>query len=312
MGPDSERWYWNPESIIRVQEFFGTGSEVPFRLITLLGDWRVILLVGAIILWTKGRTHPYTALAVTMLGALAVALIKMGTDVPRPDHIDIIAYEIRTSSSFPSGHAMHSVAFWGTLAYLGQIRPPVVVLIATGVMLSRIYLGVHYPIDVIAGAAIGMTGIGVGYLIWTRVFPHLTGERLGYLAGTIFLSSILIVPIAEQYALGWEVVGGLLGAGIGTFLEAHRLQYHPQSRDLRATIQRAGVGLSGALFLGLCIALVRDVIDLGVVNLIAGLSIGLWATFIAPYILVRIGLGEAANFPTISSHIRAPRDSISS
>jgi membrane-associated phospholipid phosphatase len=312
MGPDSERWYWNPETVVRVQEFFGPGAEIPFRLITLLGDWRIILLVGAIVLWTRGRTFAYTALAATMLGALAVAVIKMETDVLRPEHVDIIAYEFRTSSSFPSGHAMHSIAFWGTLAYLGLIRTPVALLIAVGVPLSRIYLGVHYPIDVAAGLAIGTVGIGIGYLIWTQLLPHLSEERLGRLAGLILIGSILTVPIAEQYALGWGVVGALLGAGIGTFLETHWLQYYPQSTDLRSTVKRAGIGLSGALLLGLFIVLIQDVANFGVANLIAGLTIGLWVTFVAPYILIRVGLGVSASFPTISSHIRAPRDSTNS
>jgi membrane-associated phospholipid phosphatase len=312
MGPDSERWYWNPETVVRVQEFFGPGAEIPFRLITLLGDWRFILLIGATILWTRGRVFAYTAIAATMLGALAVAVIKMETGVPRPEHVDIIAYEIRTSASFPSGHAMHSVAFWGTLAYLGLIRTPVALLIAVGVPLSRIYLGVHYPIDVAAGVVIGTVGIAFGFVIWTQVLPRLTEERLGNLVGITFISSILIVPVAEQYALGWTVVGGLLGAGIGTFLEVHRVQYDPQSVGLRETLKRAGIGLSGVLLLGLSVALVGAVVDVAAVNLIAGLLIGLWVTFVAPYILIRIGLEGSARFPTISSHIRAPHDSTNS
>ncbi|MGO9320311.1 MAG: phosphatase PAP2 family protein [Solirubrobacteraceae bacterium] len=62
-----------------------------------------------------------------------------------------------TALSFPSAHA--STSFAGALAY-SRLGLPVVPLyaLATGLALSRLYLGVHYPSDVLAGAALGMLG----------------------------------------------------------------------------------------------------------------------------------------------------------
>src|SRR5262249_7167438 len=70
------------------------------------------------------------------------------------------------SSSFPSGHAMSSVVVYGTVAYLAarlqreaRSRIMTFVLAATiilSISVSRVYLGVHYPSDILAGLLIGL------------------------------------------------------------------------------------------------------------------------------------------------------------
>jgi undecaprenyl-diphosphatase len=60
------------------------------------------------------------------------------------------------SASFPSGHAANACAFAAGAAFeLPALAPPLAAAVST-VAYSRIYTGVHYPSDVIAGAAIGM------------------------------------------------------------------------------------------------------------------------------------------------------------
>ena len=68
-----------------------------------------------------------------------------------------IAPLIRTpsSSSFPSGHSATAAAGALTLAFLYPPFAPVLVLAGSLVVLSRVYLGVHFPFDVLAGIAIG-------------------------------------------------------------------------------------------------------------------------------------------------------------
>lgn len=87
----------------------------------------------------------------------------------RPDAF--FDYSLPSSLSFPSGHAFGSVCFYGILAWLIASRvPDKRAKIAIGVSafvliffigLSRIYLGVHYPSDVLAGYAAGLFWIGV-------------------------------------------------------------------------------------------------------------------------------------------------------
>lgn len=293
MTPDVDRWYWNPESIIRVQEFFGPNWELPFRTVTLLADSTIVLLLAAIIFWTRGRRVAYTALAATMTGAFLVMVIKLGVDVPRPEHADMIAFESRVAPSFPSGHAMHVVAFWGTLAYLGLLRVRLVVAIAIAVILSRIYLGIHYPADLFVGALIGLGGVLTGYLVWTQILSRLTDQQVSALLGATMVSSAVLIPVASRLPHGWEILGGLLGAGLGTLVESRRIDYQPASRGTAVTLARAAIGAGGLLACGLIILFSRNTGGAPWLATLAVFPLGLWATCVGPFVLDRLGLNDA-------------------
>jgi len=119
------------------------------------------------------HTRAAALLAITMLGvaALDVAL-KLAFHRPRP-----VAFFGTTPSSysFPSGHALGSLCFYGILAAILAGRARVrgakfcvwitAVLLVGMIGLSRIYLGVHYPSDVIAGYCAAVVWVGaVGFL----------------------------------------------------------------------------------------------------------------------------------------------------
>ena len=85
----------------------------------------------------------------------AATLIKIAVDRPRP--LDHPLVPEPTSDSFPSGHAATSFACAATLAFmLPRNAAPVLYALAAGIAYSRVYVGVHYPLDVIAGAALGL------------------------------------------------------------------------------------------------------------------------------------------------------------
>ena len=94
--------------------------------------------------------------------ALLNTLFKQIFARPRPDILPVVS---ATGYSFPSGHAMIALCFYGMVAYLISRHLPgfvgrIVLFVLTGVFvmligISRIYLGVHYPSDVLAGYAAG-------------------------------------------------------------------------------------------------------------------------------------------------------------
>ena len=61
-----------------------------------------------------------------------------------------------TSSSFPSGHSASAVAFAAGVSLAMPTTAPVVIPLAAAVAVSRTYVGVHYPSDVLAGSAVGL------------------------------------------------------------------------------------------------------------------------------------------------------------
>lgn len=140
--------------------------EEAARDITALGSFSVLgLIVAAIVgylyLSGRARTGMYLGFAV-LAGTLISTVLKMAFDRPRPE---FSATARVFTASFPSGHALISAVVYLTIAALlaESAREPKfrVFFIAVGVFLtvivgmSRIYLGVHYPTDVLAGWSIG-------------------------------------------------------------------------------------------------------------------------------------------------------------
>jgi undecaprenyl-diphosphatase len=141
--------------------------EDMMRDITALGSLGVLTLmslavVGFLVL--QGKRHLAVLVVVAVGGGMLVStLTKLGFDRPRPD---LVAHATQVyTASFPSGHAMMAAVTYLTLGALlarGQARRRLklylIGLAATLTVLvgfSRIYLGVHWPTDVLAGWTLG-------------------------------------------------------------------------------------------------------------------------------------------------------------
>jgi undecaprenyl-diphosphatase len=137
------------------------------RDITALGGTAVLTLLTALVvvfLLVAGRWQVALFVLVAVGGGQIVStLLKLGIDRPRPDLVSHLMVE--TSRSFPSGHAMMSAVTYLTLgSLLARIVPErrlkiffiaVAVFLTAIVGISRVYLGVHWPSDVLAGWCAG-------------------------------------------------------------------------------------------------------------------------------------------------------------
>lgn len=141
--------------------------ELVARDITSLGGTAVLTLVTIATLGFLLMTRKHGAallVAVSIAGGtLLSTLLKSGFDRPRPD---LVPHGVEVSSaSFPSGHAMLATVTYLTLAALlvqvQEQRGVQIYLLAWGMLLSlligasRIFLGVHWPTDVLAGWCVG-------------------------------------------------------------------------------------------------------------------------------------------------------------
>ncbi len=136
--------------------------------VTALGARMVVymvVLVASAFLWQSRHHYSAAMLWVAVIGSgLINSVLKISFNRPRPD-----VFPWRTQhvglASFPSGHAMTSIVVYGTLAFLiARLAPTrwlkrlvwtVAMLVVLVVGLSRLYLGVHYPSDVLAGFVVG-------------------------------------------------------------------------------------------------------------------------------------------------------------
>lgn len=157
--------------------------EGAVRDITALGSVSVLVLIVAatviyFLLVGKGRTALFIFFAVAS-GQVLSSLLKIGISRPRPELVSHLATE--TSMSFPSGHAMLSTVTYLTLGTLaarflrGRVTRAYVlslaVLVTLMVGVSRVYLGVHWPSDVLAGWCAGFVWALLCWLM-ARLLQH--------------------------------------------------------------------------------------------------------------------------------------------
>jgi undecaprenyl-diphosphatase len=141
------------------------------RFVTNLGDGPVVFtatLCLILLFWYRGDADHLVLLLVCMTGAGVLdTVLKLAFHRARPDPFFITK---PTTYSFPSGHSLIALCFYGLMAgilsfELRQRWQRVLVWCAAGLLivmigLSRVYLGVHWPSDVLAGYAAGLIWMG--------------------------------------------------------------------------------------------------------------------------------------------------------
>jgi membrane-associated phospholipid phosphatase len=133
----------------------------------LTGDWRapVLVLVSGMVAWRYLGKREAALVLMTLLSSPLSSVLKLMVGRPRPTPDLVAVFQVETGNSFPSGHAFFAIVFWGLLAYFAlthlerrcfrmlTVYGLAVIIIWIGV--SRVYLGAHWPSDVLGGYVIG-------------------------------------------------------------------------------------------------------------------------------------------------------------
>lgn len=144
-----------------------------FRFITFFGNTTTVIAIAVIVsiflLRSKISRMYIVGLGITLAGAAGFAYVLKEV-VGRARPTGLIPLLTETSFSFPSGHATASAALYGFIAFiLCKLYPHSKRLVLVGTTLiilcigfSRLYLGVHFPTDVIAGYLVGALWLWIG------------------------------------------------------------------------------------------------------------------------------------------------------
>ncbi len=175
---EQEGFSWDAPIIQFIRQFATPWLTTVFIAITQLGNLGAFVVVGIMsLLWWRHDRRAVAALIISALGSVLLnGLLKAAFSRPRPTLFPPLVNE--QNFSFPSGHAMLAVAVYGFLSYYwfkegsrGKAALMVVVIVLIG--LSRVYLGVHYPSDIVGATAVGTAWLIIVLTWYERHIPRL-------------------------------------------------------------------------------------------------------------------------------------------
>lgn len=271
--------------ILWLQQYAVPGLTAFFTAITSLGSLEFYMLAIPIIYWTINKHFGFRFAVFFALSAYINSGVKhlFATERP-PRELRLVTQE---GYSFPSGHAQGSTAFWGFLAL--ELKKPwaywfSAVLVAL-ISISRLYLGVHWPIDIVGGLAIG--------LVLLFIYGQMAGKTwYSFSLRAIIVGSVLfaaILYLIHPAGDGPMTIGFLLGAVLGYTLESRHVQFREEATAVQNVI-KSSLGLAVLFLLRIALKPVLNWLPADLAIIVRYGLMGFWACFGAPFVFMRVGL----------------------
>ncbi|MCQ2411371.1 MAG: phosphatase PAP2 family protein [Sphaerochaetaceae bacterium] len=269
------------------------------QLITAFGEEGLLIAFVVYIFWNVNKKKGFGVCMSLLSASTVMGIAKAIIRFPRPwmviDGLDSVRMSTATGYSFPSGHTTNCSATFSSISrafkkkWLSRVCAVVILLVG----LSRMYLCVHWPLDVVGGLLIGCGASVLLYdlfssmydnkeksikimiilglvmtVIWVVIGILLNGEKVDYMA-------------FEDLNLAFAI---LSGACLGYALERSRFDFDAESGSLKTKIIRFVIGMVGVVLIleGLKPLFVAVGIYNSVTRALRYFLIGFWACGVYP------------------------------
>ncbi|MCD6460932.1 phosphatase PAP2 family protein [bacterium] len=208
-----------------------------------------------------------------LFSLLLNSIIKTIFLVPRPDHSIVDVLYFAKGYSFPSGHAQGSLTLWGIIAYhlKNDVKKIILcVFMVLWISLSRIYLCVHFPVDIIGGWFFGF--IIVSFYIFavnrTKKMPRL-------ILLCIFIILMVCLPQPKIIKIG----AVLCGIHLGMMIMPNKLDIPADRKNLIFKLFIVLLG-SGLFFISFSVVVIFPWLKYA--------AVGMWLSFMYPYAVTKV------------------------
>ena len=308
---------WGVDLIQGIQLIQSPGLTAFVRAFTALGTELLYIPVLLLLFWCVDEKKGARLGFIIILSAFVNGFFKELLGQPRPFALEpSVGLAFEPSYGIPSGHAQLSLCFALTLAIWaggsgpgrrGRGKTTIrlgAALFILGIAFTRLYLGVHFPTDILAGWLLGGLILGLWFALEPRVTPLL---KAGGLRSALIAAAVAAMIMNALYPLDRSLGGLFLGFGGGYALMRERFPFNAGSGALPVRLLRYALGLAGGVLLYLGFKPVfpggdslfsalpswgagSPYYDLG--RFIRHGLLGLWVSALAPLLFLKLRLAE--------------------
>ena len=235
-----------------------------FGTVTYAGDEIVFLAAAIILYWCVDKKAGYLVMSAGFCGTILNQFMKITFRIPRPWILDpdfsIVesARAAATGYSFPSGHSTSATTCLGSIGlwFKNRIIKTAAFVLVFLVLISRMYLGVHTPLDVIVGFLLGALCLGFLYVLFKKLknfdkafYRIILVMLLLAVAHTLytlcfpFPANVDAENLAHAQKNGWTMIGCTCGILLGYWLDRKYIRFETAAACWWAQVLKAGLGL---------------------------------------------------------------------
>lgn len=285
---------WGLEVVRGVQKALGPGMLGVMELVTFFGSEGFVLAMLPLIYWCVNREAGARIGIAVLFSAFLNLWTKELFHQPRPYDLDpSLGLARETSFGLPSGHSQTSLVFWGAMLSILPKFPGLLafVLVPLLVALSRLFLGVHFPTDILGGWALGALVLGIYFGLGAKIEGMLHRWNL---RARLILISALTLGMNFLMPKDTRMAGAFFGSAVGFALVSRFLRFSAKG-PLAKKLLRYLLGLASLLVVYILPkALIKDptLSQQALVRFSRYGIVGLWAAFGAPWCFFKLGLVE--------------------
>ncbi len=252
--------------------------------ITIMAESLFIVAILAGLYWCVDKIKSKRLAWFVLFNFVGNGMIKNLIQMPRPFDLGVvkpIRAETATSFSFPSGHTQTATSFWsGAMLVLrtkGMYVMGSCIILLTA--LSRVYLGVHWPMDVLGGIFFGV--------IFTLLANKLLGDK-GEIKPVHVIGVSIVVLLVMIFKVDADLYKGaaaLWGMTCGAYIEQKYIQFEAV-QNWRIQLKKILIGFGGLVLIYLILSKVLPAVK--IVKMIKYALLLLWITAGAPFIFKKL------------------------